>query len=72
MIAPAAAAERRSPPEARYQPIHRDQLLDLIERIAPALPTPVSDGALRLLRVMAKLTPPRAWAEPDEIGRAHV
>lgn len=65
MIAPAAAAERRRPPEARYQPIHRDQLLDLIERIAPALPTPVSDGALRLLRVMAKLTPPRAWAEPD-------
>jgi len=65
MIAPAAAAERRRPPEARPQPVHRDQLLDLIERIAPALPKPVSDGALRLLRVMAKLTPPRAWAEPD-------
>lgn len=65
MIAPAAAAERRSLPEARPQPVHRDQLLDLIERIAPALPTPLSDGALRLLRVMAKLTPPRAWTEPE-------
>lgn len=65
MIPSAAAIARRSPPEARPQPVHRDQLLDLIERIAPALPTPVSDGALRLLRVMAKLTPPRAWAEPD-------
>ena len=60
MIAPAAATDRRSLPEAAPQPVHRDQLLDLIERIAPALPVPVSDGALRLLRVMAKLTPPRA------------
>ena len=65
MIAPPAAFARRSLPEAALQPVHRDQLLDLIERIAPALPTPVSDGALRLLRIMAKLTPPRAWAEPD-------
>lgn len=65
MIAQVAAVEWRSPPEARPHTVHRDQLLDLIERIAPALPTPLSDGALRLLRVMAKLTPPRAWAEPD-------
>ena len=64
MIPSTAAIARRSLPEARPQPVHRDQLLDLIERIAPALPTPVSDGALRLLRVMAKLTPPRAWAAP--------
>ena len=65
MIASNAAAERFSPSQARPQPVHRDQLLDLIERIAPALPKPVSDGAMRLLRVMAKLTPPRAWSEPD-------
>lgn len=65
MIARTAAAARRSPPETTSQPVHRDQLLDLLERIAQALPVPVSDGALRLLRVMAKLTPPRAWAEPD-------
>lgn len=65
MIPSTAAIARRSLPEASPQPVHRDQLLDLIERIALALPTPVSDGALRLLRAMAKLTPPRAWAEPD-------
>lgn len=59
-----SAAARRAPASDAAPGVRRDQLLDLIDRIAIVLPVRVSDGALKLLRLMAKFTPPREWDQP--------